>query len=59
MDPHNDDDDVERVHEPVVDHLEVGRLGHHLVDGGLDGGDDHHCGDGNHDSILEKKRCKV
>ena len=33
MDGHHDNDDVEGVDEPDVNHLDVGSLGDHLVDG--------------------------
>ena len=52
VDDHDDDDDVEGVKQPVVDHLVVGRLGDHLDYGGLNSGHYHHDRDGNHDSIL-------
>ena len=48
---HDDDHDVEGVQEPVVDHLQVGGLRHHLVDGGLDRGNNHHRRDGDHNPV--------
>ena len=55
VDNHHHDDDVEGVEEPHVDHLDVGRLGNHLIDRGLDGGNHHHRGDGDHYSVLEHR----
>ena len=52
VDYHDDDDDVEGVKQPVVDHLVVSRLGDHLDYGGLNSGHYHHNRDRNHDSIL-------
>ncbi len=51
---HDEDVDVEGVDEPDVDHLEVGRLRHQLVDRRLDRGENGHDRDRDHDSILEK-----
>ena len=52
MDDHDDDQDVEGVKKPVVNHFVVGSVRDHLVDGGLDGRHHHHGGDGDHDSVL-------
>ena len=52
VDDHNDDNDVEGVEQPVVNHLVVSRLWDHLDYGGLDCSHHHHDCDGNHDSIL-------
>ena len=54
MHSHDDNHDVEGVEQPIVNHLEVGGLGHHLVDGGLNGGHHHHRRDRNHHPILEE-----
>ncbi len=54
MECHDEDVDVEGVDEPDVDHLEVGRLRHQLVDRRLDCGENGHDRDRDHDSILEK-----
>ena len=50
---HDQDDDVEAVQEEVVDHLEVGGLGDHLTDTGLDVGHHQHASDGHHDAVLK------
>ena len=50
---HDQDDDVEAVQEEVVDHLEVGGLGDHLTNTGLDVGHHQHAGDGHHDAVLK------
>ena len=51
---HDHNDNVEGIEEEVVDHLDVGGLGHVVVDGGLHvGNDQHHC-DGHHNSVLQK-----
>jgi hypothetical protein len=54
MEGHDEDVDVEGVDEPDVDHLEVSRLRHQLVDRRLYGGENGHDRDRDHDSILEK-----
>ena len=50
---HHHHDDVEGVGEEVVNHLQVGGLGHHRVDAALDVGNDDHGCDGDHDAVLE------
>ena len=50
---HHHHDYVEGVGEEVVNHLQVGGLGHHRVDAALDVGYDDHGGDGDHDAVLE------
>ena len=40
VDAHDDDDDIEGVDEEHINHLEIGSLGHHLINGGLEGGND-------------------
>ena len=54
VDDQDDDDYVEGVEQPIINHLVVCSLGHHLVDAGLYRGDHHHGGDRNHDPILNQ-----
>lgn len=56
VDGHDEDDDVEGVQEPEVDHLEVGGLGHHLADAGLHRGNHQHARDGHHDAVLGHRK---
>ena len=53
MHHHHHDDDVEGVEEPDIDHLDVGSLGDHFIDGGLNSCNNHHGGNCYHDPILE------
>jgi len=48
----DNDDNVEGVDEEVVDHLEVGGLGHGVVDVGLHVCHDQHDRDRHHHSVL-------
>lgn len=52
MNNHHHYDDVERVQQPNVDHFDVRSLGHHLVDGGLNGGHHHHGSYSDHYPVL-------
>ena len=53
VDAHDDDDDIEGVDEEHINHLEIGSLGHHLINGGLEGGNDQHHRNGYHNTILQ------
>ena len=56
---HHDNDDVEGVDQPDVNHLDVGCFWDHLVDGGLYSCHHHHGGDCYHYSILNKIMFKI
>ena len=48
----DDDDNVKGVDEEVVYHLQVGGLGHHVVDTTLDVSNNQHTSDRHHDAVL-------
>ena len=51
--PHDDNNNVEGVDEENINHLEIGSLGYHLINGGLEGGNDQHHRNGYHNTILQ------
>ena len=50
---HDHNYDVEGIHEEIVNHLEIGSPGDHLINAALDIGNDKHSGDGDHYPVLE------
>ena len=54
MDNHDDNDDVERVEKPVVNHFVVSGLGNHFDNGALHCGYHHHDCYGDHNPVLHK-----
>ena len=55
VDDHDDDQDVEGVEQPVVNHLVVCCLWDHFVDTGLNCSDNHHSSDCDHDAVLKSQ----